>query len=129
MGYTEEDRKSYQKWDEARKEAKENTIEQFKAGDKVDGRYSCWGAGVWAGEELVYCGAKTTSGKHICEYPDGDIEAFDEIRKLDPERKYREKAKEMMEELGVGDLGTYTPIEILSGDIEKMLIEALKTNL
>lgn len=129
MGYTEEDRKAYQKWDKARKEAKKNTIEQFKAGDKVECRHSCWADGVWTDDEHIYCGAKTTAGKYICEYPDGDIAAFDEIRKSDPDRKYREKAREIMEKAGLGYLGVYMPVEILSGDIEKMLIEALKTNL
>lgn len=99
---------------------------KFKAGDMVEGRMKNWQEDVWTGEKLIYTGAKTKSGLFICEYADGEVACFIAIKKTDPDKKYKDAAKEMMTKEGIGDIGGYTHVGISPGKLESMLIEALK---
>lgn len=101
----------------------EDSEPTFKAGEYVEGIY----AGEGSYGEFWFTGGKTKDeGRFICEDKHGGLLFFTEIRKIDPDKAYRAIAKEMMAKEGIDDLGQHTPVEILSGKIESMLIEALK---
>lgn len=68
---------------------------QFKAGDMVEGRVDIWTIGIWSDETVLFTGGKTKEGLFICEYNDGELASFNEIRH--PKDKDKEKAEEIVD--------------------------------
>lgn len=103
----------------------EDSEPTFKAGDEVEGSFD---SKFFTDEYYFYTGGKNSRGYYICEgaTKNGALYAFPIIRKLDPDKKYKDAAKEMMTKEGIGDIGGYTHVGITPGKIESMLIEALK---
>ena len=94
---------------------------EFKAGEYVEGIY----AGEGSYGEFWFTGGKTKDeGRFICEDKHGGLLFFTEIRKIDPDKTYREIAKEM---IGNARVHEFTSIEYITVEsAESMLIEALK---
>lgn len=95
---------------------------EFKAGDEVDGQHN---SRFYTDESFIYTGGKNTKGEFICEQKvTGRLFAFTEIRKIDPDKVYREIAKEI---IGNARVHEFTSIEYITVEsAESMLIEALK---
>lgn len=106
----------------SRPDEKEETKEpEFQPGEMV---YGTVGKGHEHHEPVYYSGGKTKEGGFICmgDHGEYDFRVFDSIRKIqpDPEKKYRVKAREIMQ--GKELIDVYLPDDVLA-----MLIEALKT--
>lgn len=99
----------------------EDSEPTFKAGEYVEGIY----AGEGSYGEFWFTGGKTKDeGRFICEDKHGGLLFFTEIRKIDPDKTYREIAKEM---IGNARVHEFTSIEYITVEsAESMLIEALK---
>lgn len=68
-------------------------VEEPKAGDMVEARINGWPDGNWRDRKYL---CKNSFGKFVCEYKDGSVEIFDEIR-LPQKSEVESKAKEILE--------------------------------
>lgn len=109
------------KWAEIVEE-KEEPI--FKAGDGVDHKYI---NSEWLSNGLIFTGGITSCGLYLCEDKHGNIRQCERIRKPDPDKVYREMAKEMIERY-VNQINKHNHNEhiFVDDDCENMLIEAIK---
>ena len=102
---------------------------KFKAGEVVSPNfYEGLPENMWITCDPYFYIGKRKNGKIAIENRSGSVYWCWGVRKIDkdPDKKYKDAAKEMMTKEGIGDIGGYTHVVISPGKLESMLIEALK---